>query len=95
MSTKRFIETLQALLTMVDPSSRTSVACVKSTLESIFALAMDSQKADSITLRIMDAAIRRADFLIHNRKDFAGVKGDYYGNKAKQQRLQLLLQPGC
>ena len=95
MSEKRFLQTLQALLTMVDPDDPTSVACVKNALESIYALAMKSRKSDSMTLREMMAARRQIDNLIHYHEDFAGRKGDYNNNVAKQQRLKLTLVPSC
>ena len=95
MSEKRFLQTLQALLSMVDPDSPTSVACVKNVLESIHALALSSGKCDPITLRIMAVAMADIDKLIYYRDDFAGVKGDYNGNAAKRRRLEQMLMPGC
>ncbi len=95
MSEGRFIQLLQALLTMVDPSSPTSVACVKNTLENVFALARESHKVDAITLRVMAEAIALSSHLINNRDDFAGKPGDHQGNYAKQQRLVQMLRPSC
>lgn len=95
MSEKRFIQILQALLTMVDPNSKTSVACVKSTLENLWALAVDSEKADVITIDIMGRAIYCFDSLIYHRDDFAGIPGDYHGNTAKRHRLLNMLYPSC
>lgn len=95
MSEKRFLETLQALLTMVDPDSETSVACVRATLINIRALAESSQKCNPMTLYAMDAAIVRLHYLIQCREDFAGRPGDYAGNVAKRHRLSDVLNPHC
>ena len=95
MSEKRFIQLLQALLTMVDPKSETSAACVKSTLENILALAVESGKADAKTIHIIVFSIHRINILIDHKDDFAGIPGDYHGNMAKQQRLLNMLYPSC
>jgi len=95
MSTKRFLEALQALLTMVDPDSPTSIACVTTALENIYALARESGLADAYTLRIMDSAIRQIKALVLYKHDFAGKPNDYSGNKARQARLENMLRPGC
>lgn len=95
MSEKRFIQTLQALLTMVNPDSPTSIACVKATLENLLALARESGKADAITIRMIMVATHQIDHLIYHRDDFAGKPGDYPGNTAKQHRLAQMLRPGC
>lgn len=95
MSEKRFLQMLQALLTMVDPKSETSVACVKSTIESIWALAVESQKVDAKTMHVIGNARSRIDILIYHKDDFAGKPGDYHGNMAKQQRLLNMLYPSC
>ena len=95
MSEKRFLQTLQALLTMVDPDSPTSVACVKATLENLLALATESGKADRLTVRTITTALNNIGFLIDQRDDFAGKPGDYQGNTAKQHRLAQMLEPHC
>ena len=95
MSEKLFLQTLQALLTMVDCSSPTSIACVKATLQNLFALAEESKKAEAITLRMMMAANQSIDYLIYHNDDFAGKPGDYNGNVAKQHRLAQMLRPNC
>lgn len=95
MSEKRFLETLQALLTMVDPDSETSIACVKATITNILALAKSSQKCNHMAVYMMEQALFMMDHLILSRDDFAGRPGDYAGNTAKRQRLGLVLRPHC
>ena len=95
MSEKRFIQTLQALLTMVDPESPASIACVKTTLENLLALARESGKADGLTVRVIWSAVGNIDHLICHRDDFAGKPGDRQGNTAKQHRLAQVLEPHC
>lgn len=95
MSEKRFIQILQALLTMVNPKSHESIACVKATIEGILALAMESSKADRLTVRMIRMATHEIDYLIYHRDDFAGKPGDCEGNTAKQHRLAQVLRPGC
>ena len=41
------------------------------------------------------AARMQIDMLICHHEDFAGRKGDYNNNVAKQQRLKLTLAPSC
>ncbi len=95
MSRKRFIELLQALLTMVDPESPASVACVKTALDSILGLAKESGKSDPLTIHTMEIAADSVNFLVEQREDFAGKPGDYSGNLAKQNRLEQMIVPTC
>lgn len=95
MSSKRFIQLLQSLLTMVDPNSPTSVACVKTTLESILALVTESGKVDIMTIKLIRMTNAQIDYLIVHKADFAGKPGDIPGNNAKQERLKNMLRPGC
>lgn len=95
MSEKRFLETLQALLTMVDPGSVASRACVKNVLESIAALARESRKCNSPTIRMIYNTQEIIDHLIDHREDFAGKPGEYQANVAKLQQLRLAINPGC
>lgn len=95
MSEQRFIELLQALLTMVDSRSKTSMKCAKNTLENIFAMAQESGKCDSLTLRMMYNAITEFEYLVELKEDFAGIPKDYSNNLHKRQRLAQMLRPSC
>ena len=95
MNKDGFLRFLQQLLTMVDEESDTSVMCARVALESVNALARESGKSDGVTLRMMDCAIGVFPRLVHYRKDFAGVPGDYSGNAAKRRHLAMMIMPGC
>lgn len=95
MSERRFLQTLQALLTMVDPRSVTSRACVKSALENIAGLARASGKCNGLTLRMIFAAQKAIDSLIDHHEDFASIPGDRNTNVARMQQLRLTLCPRC
>lgn len=95
MSEKRFLQTLQALLTMVDPKNEESRRYVYNTVVNLYQLADISGKVDERTLSLMRMAARQIFLLIINKDDFAGKPGDYSGNKAKQHRLAQALQPYC
>ena len=95
MSTKRFLETLQALLNMVDGDDPHSVARLYSILDDMFAIARVSGKCNPQTLRVMDMAQNRLTLLIKYRDDFACRPHDASGNLARRQRLEQMLTPGC
>ena len=95
MSLNNFIMYLQQLLTMVESKNEYSVALAKNALSATVSLAKISGKADSITLRTMNAAMARFDMLVESKKDFAGKPGDVKGNEIKRMRLQTTLFPSC
>ena len=95
MSEKRFLETLQALLTMVNPDSISSSAMVKAALENLLALAVDSGKCDEMVIRMIETAIATADRLIRYRDDFVSKPGQYHANVARRDQLRLVIRPGC
>ncbi len=95
MSKKRFLQLLQALITMVNPSSPASVACAKTILECILGLARESGEADSVTLRLMVGAIDDFNYLIDQKLDFEGKPGDHSGNIVKQLRMGEMIFPSC
>ena len=95
MSLENYLMFLQQVITMTDPHDVVSKALAKMSLESVMAMATKSDMADPITLRCMHAALIRFEFLMQHRDDFAGKKGAYLANKAKRQRLEMLLVPHC
>lgn len=95
MNENGFLMFLQQLLTMVEKTEPASVQCAKNALENVYALARQSGKSDSLTIRMMDSAIRLFDRLVWHKEDFAGQPGDYAGNEAKRHHLRMMLWPGC
>lgn len=95
MSTERFLVYLQQLITMADRRDRSSIALAKAALNLTVELAFLSQKADSVTLRIMRRAEYKFEYIMDHQKDFEGKPGDFSGNKQKRQQLLLILRPGC
>ena len=95
MSTKRFIEYLQELLTMMNKDDPSSVGTAKNALSAVVALAFASKKADPLTLRIMKAAENSFEYLAAHADDFSGVPGSYFENEKKRKRLLQMLSPSC
>lgn len=95
MSFERFIELLQMLITMTDPENEDEVLNAKNILKNLQELAESSGKADSRTIRSMQIAYRQFTAMLHSKKDFAGVPGEISANKAKRQRLAMMIRPGC
>lgn len=95
MSLENYLMFLQQILTMTDPEDRTSKSLAKISLESVLALAEKSGMSDPVTLRAMRTALSSFEFLVYNRKDYAGKKGAFLENKAKRQRLLMALTPHC
>ncbi len=95
MSLNRFIMFLQELITMTNCDDRLAVAMAQNILSSLVALAFESQKADSITLRTMKNAEKTFEYIIAHANDFKGVPGDYENNEKKRRRLRLMLVPSC
>ena len=95
MSEDQFLKLLQSMITMAIPSEVSSRMHVKAALINLYALAYDSGKCNALTFRMMRQAIDFSDRLISMQNDFAGVPGDYEGNKAKRDRLRMKLMPHC
>ena len=95
MSYERFIELLQMLITMTDPQNEEQVLNAKNILKNLLELAEDSGMADAQTIRVMHEAYVEFNLFLHRKADFAGKPGDVMGNKAKRNRLAMMLRPGC
>ena len=95
MSEKRFVETLQTLLTLVDPNSPESRARVRHILKELFFLARESEKCNGSTIRMIDNAESILNHLIDHRDDFAKEPGARYANKARGEQLRLAISPRC
>ncbi len=95
MSFDRFIELLQALVTMTNPNNEEQVLHAENILGSLLELADSSQMADPITLRTMMQAYHEFTFLLRHREDFAGKPGDIAANRAKRQRLAMMIRSSC
>ncbi len=95
MSFERFLELLQALVTMTNPNDEEQVLNAKNILRNLLELADRSHMADRITLDTMEQAYHKFTFLLRHREDFAGKPGDYMANQAKRQRLAMMVRPGC
>ena len=95
MSFDRFIELLQQLITMTDPDDFGEVLNAMNILKNLLELARSSELADALTIRAMHLGYAQFRGLLHSKDDFAGKPGDYSGNKAKRNRLAMLLKPGC
>lgn len=95
MSLNNFLSYLQQLLTMVDPKNRHSISLAKTALSATIAMAVDSDKVDPRTYRVMVAAEENFSHLVDNARDFAGKPGDIAGNENRRHRLQMTLYPSC
>lgn len=95
MSIDRFIELLQALITMTDPNNEDQVMNARNILKNLLELAGSSGMADRETERAMLLALRSFTHILHTKEDFAGTPGDVYGNRTKRLRLKMMLRPNC
>ncbi len=95
MSLENYLMFLQQVITMTDPEDLSSRSLAKIAMESVLAMASRSHMSDPLTIRAMRTALNSFDFLMTNRKDFAGKKGAYLENRAKRQRLEMALVPHC
>ena len=84
MSLENFLIFLQQVITMTDPEDISARALAKISLESVFAMARKSGMADPHTIRVMHSAVESIEFLLSNKKDFAGKKGAFLENKTKR-----------
>ncbi len=95
MSLERFIELLQALITMTDPNNEFQMLNARNILKNLMELARDSEKADALAIRAMGRSFREFSDIMRHKDDFAGKPGDYSGNNAKRQRLKYMFLPHC
>ena len=95
MSLDRFIELLQALITMTDPNNEDQMFYARNILKNLMELARDSEKADALAIRAMERSFRKFSDIMRHKDDFAGKPGDYSGNNAKRQRLKYMFLPHC
>lgn len=95
MSFDRFVELLQQLITMTDPNNFTEVLNAMNILKNLQELARRSGMADELTIRAMDLGYFNFRAFLRSKDDYAGKPGDTAGNKAKRNRLAMLLNPHC
>ncbi len=95
MSLDRFVELLQALITMTDPNNEFQILYARNVIKNLMELAGDSEKADALTLRAMGRSFYEFSSIMRHKDDFAGKPGDYAGNSAKRQRLKYMFLPHC
>ncbi len=95
MSQEGFMLFLQEIITMTDKNNPYSIAYGKNLLKQLADFVILSEKVDSITYGMMMGAIRRFDFIMENKENFAGIPGDYQRNQAMRNRLAMMLRPGC
>ncbi len=95
MSLERYIEFLQAIITMTDPNNEEEMLNARNVLRNLLELARSSGKANALTIRSMMSGYHEFSYLMRKKEDFAGQPGDYAGNQAKRQRLQMMIRPGC
>ena len=95
MSLENYLMFLQQVITMTDPEDVSARALAKISLESVLAMAKKSGMSDYLTINVMSSAVESIEFLLSNKKDFAGKKGAYLENKTKRQRLFMALKPHC
>lgn len=95
ISLDRFIELLQALITMTDPEDMDEMKYAKEVLRNLNRLAGSSMKVTREVLRTMMAAYAQFDMLMQHKSEFAGRPGDYAANDAKRHRLAMTIRPGC
>ena len=95
MSAERYIELLQMLITMTDPRNQEEVLHATNILKELLELAKSSGKVKGFTLHMMHQGYFEFPFLLDRKEEFAGKPGDYDTNRAKRQRLAMLLRPGC
>lgn len=95
MRFERFIELLQALITMTNPNNEEEILNARNILKNLLELARSSQMVDPLTLRTMMQAYQEFTYLLRHREDFAGKPGDVAANQAKRHRLAMVVRPGC
>ena len=95
MSFDRYIELLQMLITMTNPENEDELLYAKNILKNLLDLAESSGKADARTIRTMMCGYHEFVYLLRKKDDFAGVPGDVAMNRAKRQRLAMMIRPGC
>lgn len=96
MTIDNFLSFLQQMLTILDPSDEKSVDMVRSIILDLKILSEHNSKAfGSATCDIIRRTNIIFDQLVDHRDEFAGVRGDYAGNKSKRDRLLMSLRPHC
>ena len=95
MSLDRFVELLQALITMTNPNNEDQMFYARNILKNLMELARDSEKADALAIRAMARSFCEFSDIMRFKDDFAGKPGDYAGNNAKRQRLKYMFLPHC
>ena len=95
MSLERYIELLQAIITMTDPENEEQMLNAKNILKNLLELARSSGMTVGPTMRAMTEGYHGFSMIMRHRENFAGKPGDYAGNRAKRQRLEMVVGPHC
>jgi len=95
MSLERYIELLQAIITMTDPENEEQMLNARNILKNLLELARSSGMAGGPTMRAMTEGYHGFSMIMRHRENFAGKPGDYAGNQAKRHRLEMVIVPHC
>jgi len=95
MSLERYIELLQAIITMTNPENEEQMLNARNILKNLLELARSSGMAAGPTMRAMTEGYHGFSMIMRHRADFAGKPGDYAGNQAKRHRLEMVIGPHC
>jgi len=95
MSLERYIELLQAIITMTNPENEEQMLNARNILKNLLELARSSGMAGGPTMRAMTEGYHGFSMIMRHRENFAGKPGDYAGNQAKRHRLEMVIVPHC
>ena len=95
MSLERYLELLQAIITMTNPENEEQMLNAKNILKNLLELADSSEMTDGPTMRAMTQGYDEFSMIMRHREDFAGRPGDFAGNTAKRHRLEMMVGPHC
>lgn len=95
MNRDTFLKFLQSLITMTDAEDPTSIASAKAILVNLSGLIRSSGMANGQVMRMVMNAESIFENLIVYKEDFAGKPGEVSKNKAKRDRLEMMLFPHC
>lgn len=95
MSYDTFLKVLQSIITMTDANSPESIKKSKEIVEGLYQLIASSGMADILVTNMAADAVRLFNEIIMFKDDFAGVPGQIRRNKAKRDRLAMMIYPHC
>ena len=95
MSYDTFLKVLQSIITMTDTNSPEAVKKSENIIKEIYMLILSSGMADILVTNMAADAVRLFNEIIMFKDDFAGVPGQIRRNKAKRDRLAMMIYPHC